>query len=75
MTQHRKTRAILLSRLRRSVLIREYANHLADGFLSDLTLAEERRQLQPGDEEDLLVLFYKYVASAAAGQPMWPVTV
>jgi hypothetical protein len=48
----------------RNSIVREYANGMADGFLSDLTIAEERK-LSPGyDSENALIeLFRKYVAN------------
>jgi hypothetical protein len=46
-----------------STIIREYANGLADGFLNDLILAEERK-LGPrrNGENDLIDAFLLYVA-------------
>ena len=46
-----------------STLIREYANGVADGFLNDLILASERKQLKPviDSENALIDAFRNYV--------------
>ena len=46
-----------------STIIREYANGLADGFLNDLVLADERKQGPILDgENDLIAAFLTYVS-------------
>lgn len=46
-----------------STIIREYANGMADGFLNDLLLAEERKQLAfvIDSENALIDAFRKYI--------------
>lgn len=45
-------------------LVREYANGMVDGFLNDLLLAEERKQLAfvVDSENALIDAFRKYVS-------------
>jgi len=47
-----------------SSIIREYANGMADGFLNDLILAEERKQLAfvIDSENALIDAFRKYIS-------------
>lgn len=47
----------------RSSIVREYANGMADGFLNDLLLAEERKQsaFVIDSENALIDAFRKYV--------------
>jgi hypothetical protein len=47
-----------------SSIVREYANGMADGFLNDLLLAEERKQLRPviDSENALIDAFIEYVS-------------
>ena len=56
-----------------STIIREYANGLADGFLNDLILAEERK-LGPirNGENDLIDAFLLYVAETRTNK--YPLT-
>ena len=51
-----------------SSIIREYANGLADGFLNDLLLAEERKQLAfvIDSENALIDAFRKYASGESA---------
>lgn len=51
----------------RNSIIREYANGVADGFLNDLLLAEERKQLAfvIDSENALIDVFRKYVGGAS----------
>ena len=45
-----------------STIIREYANGMADGFLNDLILADERKQGPSIDSENELTdAFRKYI--------------
>jgi len=45
-----------------NTIIREYANGLADGFLNDLVLANERKQGPRIDSENALIdAFRKYI--------------
>lgn len=48
-----------------SSIVREYANGMADGFLNDLLLATERKQLAfvIDSENALIDAFRKYVAN------------
>lgn len=47
----------------RNTIIREYANGMADAFLSDLVLAQERKQDPVIDSENALIdAFRNYVA-------------
>lgn len=52
-----------------STIIRDYANGLADGFLRDLTLAEERGFESPSD---INAAFLTYVSELRANQ--YPLT-
>jgi hypothetical protein len=45
-------------------IIREYANGLADGFLNDLRLADDRKQGPCLESENVLIdVFRKYIQS------------
>ena len=48
-----------------STIIREYANGMADGFLNDLILATERKQLKPviNSENALIDAFREYIGN------------
>lgn len=56
-----------------STIIREYANGLADGFLNDLILANERKSGPILDgENDLIAAFLAYVSETQANK--YPLT-